>query len=280
MMQLTRGLVELYRKVVTSLPPDVEDAMKKALGSESSPYSNFYQMVLDDITIARKKKKPVCQDTGIPIFFVKVPEGISHSVIRQAIVSATKMATESVPLRPNAVDPVTGENSGDNTGRFYPVIYIEEHKESDLVVDLLLKGGGSENVSRIYKLPDESLKAERDLEGVRRCVLDALWHAQGKGCPPYTVGVVLGGAIDQVSYLSKKLLLRRFNEENPDPELAAFERSLMKDANSLGIGPLGLGGENTVLRIFVDKAHRHPATFFVEVAINCWALRRGRLVWK
>ncbi len=279
-MELTKGIVELYRKVATSLPPDVEEAMKDALTGEDSPYSDFYKMVLDDIAIARAKSKPICQDTGVPIFFVKLPEGQSQSPIRGAIIQATKIATEVVPLRPNAVNPITGENSMDNTGREYPIIYFEESKGSDLVIDLILKGGGSENVSRLYKLPDESIGAGRDLEGIRRCVLDALWHAQGKGCPPYTVTVVVGGMIDQVSLLAKKLMLRKLNEENPDPKLREFERRLLTEANALGIGPLGLGGARTVLRVFIDWAHRHPATFFVEVAINCWALRRGRLVWK
>lgn len=254
--------------------------MRQALTSEESQYRNFYHMVLDNIAIARSAKKPICQDTGTPTFFVKIPETAAQGPIKEAIIEATRMATQMVPLRPNAVAPLAGENSGDNTGRHYPIVYFEEHKGPELVIDLLLKGGGSENVSRLYKLPDESIGAGRDLEGIRRCVLDTLWHAQGKGCPPYTVAVVVGGAIDQVSYLAKRLLLRRFNEENPEPELRKFEEQLLKDANSLGIGPLGLGGRRTVLKVFFDWAHRHPATFFVEVAINCWALRRGRLVWR
>ncbi|RME65569.1 MAG: fumarate hydratase, partial [Nitrospirae bacterium] len=222
-MDLTKAIVALYRKVATSLPPDVEEAMRRTIKEEDPPNRAFYEMVLENITLARAQKKPICQDTGIPIFFVRLPEYLSQQAIHRAIIEATRRATQCVPLRPNAVNPITGENSSDNTGRHYPIVYFEPVEEDVMTVDLLLKGGGSENVSRLYKLPDEHLNAGRDLEGVRRCVLDALWHAQGKGCPPYTVAVVIGGAIDQVSYLGKKLLLRRYNEENPDPALRDFE---------------------------------------------------------
>jgi fumarate hydratase class I len=279
-LNLSRGIVELYRKVATSLPPDVEKALKEALKHESGQAREALDKVLQNISIARNSERPICQDTGIPIFFVKAPQSIGQEELKKVLFGATRKATEEIPLRPNAVNPLSGENSGDNTGRDFPLVYIEQTRDSTLVIDLLLKGGGSENVSALYKLPDEELNAPRDLEGIRRCVIDAVWKAQGKGCPPYTISVAVGATLDQVSLLGKRLLLKKLNERHLDREIAEFEVRLLEEINSLGIGPLGLGGHTTALSVHLDYAHRHPATFFVEVTLCCWAHRRGRLVWK
>ncbi len=279
-MNLSRGIVELYRKVATSLPPDVEKALKEASEQESGQARDALEKVLQNISIARTSQRPICQDTGVPIFFVKAPQSIGQEELKKVLFGATRKATEEVPLRPNAVNSLSGKNSGDNTGIDFPLVYIEQTKDSTLVVDLLLKGGGSENVSALYKLPDERLNAQRDLEGIRKCILDAVWNAQGKGCPPYTISVAVGATLDQVSLLGKKLLLRKLHERHPDRDIAEFETRLLREINSLGIGPLGLGGNTTALAVHLDYAHRHPATFFVEVILCCWAHRRGRLVWR
>ncbi len=279
-MNLSRGIVELYRKVATSLPPDVEKALKEASEQESGQARDALEKVLQNISIARTSQRPICQDTGVPIFFVKAPQSIGQEELKKVLFGATRKATEEVPLRPNAVNSLSGENSGDNTGIDFPLVYIEQTKDSTLVVDLLLKGGGSENVSALYKLPDERLNAQRDLEGIRKCILDAVWNAQGKGCPPYTISVAVGATLDQVSLLGKRLLLRKLHERHPDRDIAEFETRLLREINSLGIGPLGLGGNTTALAVHLDYAHRHPATFFVEVTLCCWAHRRGRLVWR
>ncbi len=278
-MDLETGIFELYRKVATSLPPDVEEALRGALKRERGRARYFLEVILENIRIARAKTLPLCQDTGIPIFFVEAPPGISEQRIREAITRATRRATQEIPLRPNAVEPVTNTNSDDNTGREFPIIYFRSSQKNNLRIDLLLKGGGSENVSQIYKLPEESLGAGRDLDGVRRCVLDAINRAQGRGCPPYVVGVAVGGSVDQVSLLGKRLLLRRLDEET-EAGLSEFETRLLRDINSLGIGPFGLGGKTTALAAHFDYAHRHPATYIVAVTISCWAHRRGRLIWR
>lgn len=281
MLKLRDGIVELYRKVATSLPPDIEDALKTALPreEEGSAARSSLSIILENTRLARETVRPLCQDTGVPVFYLKVPIGLSQIELRETIIEATRMATEKVPLRPNAVDVVTEKNSGDNTGLGFPVIYFEETASGTLTIDLMLKGGGCENAGQTYRLPAAELNAQRDLEGVRRCVIDAVQKAQGKGCPPYIIGVGVGAAKDQVTRLSKEQLMRRLNDSNKVPELASLETRLLEDINQLGIGPHGMGGRTTALGVKVGVNHRHPASYFVDVSLSCWADRRGRLIW-
>ncbi len=281
MLKLVDGVVELYKKVASSLPPDVESGIAHALQEEKkgSSAAASLNIILDNIKTARKTLAPICQDTGIPIFFVRVPAGIGQREIREAILEATRRATSVIPLRPNAVDPVTGENSLNNTGTGFPVIYMEETDKDTLVMELLMKGAGSENVSVSYKLPDEELKAPRDLGGIKKCIIDAVYRAQGKACPPYILGVGLGATKDQVAVLAKRQLLRKLNDINPLQPLQSLEQELTVDINSLGIGPMGFGGDTTVLGVKIGANYRHPASFFVDVSFSCWAHRRGTLLW-
>ena len=278
-MNLIDALVELYRKAATSLPPDVEDALRSAYKKESSIARSVLSIILENVRIARKTKRPLCQDTGVPVFFVKVPVGVSHLALRNTIVDATRVATREVPLRANAVDVITERNSGDNTGFGFPVMYFEETKQKRLIVDLMLKGAGSENAGQVYRLPHEELKAERNFEGVRKCVLDAIHKAQGKGCPPYVIGVGIGAAKDQVSRLAKEQLLRNLRDSNKNEVISKLEKKILHDCNKLGIGPLGLGGKTTTIGVKVGVNHRHPGSYFVDVSVNCWADRRARLIW-
>jgi fumarate hydratase class I len=281
LLKLRDGIVELYRKVATSLPPDVEEALKSALSREAkgSAASASLAIILENIRLARDTVRPICQDTGVPVFFVKVPPGLSHLALGETIMDATRIATEKVPLRPNAVDVITEMNSGDNTGAGFPVIYFEENTGTTLVIDLTLKGGGCENAGRLYKLPEEELDAHRDLEGVRKCVLDTVQKAQGKGCPPYILGVGVGATKDRVTRLAKDQLMRKLNDVAKVAELATLEARLLEEINGLGIGPQGLGGGTTALGVKIGVNHRHPASFFVDVSVSCWATRRGRLIW-
>jgi fumarate hydratase class I len=281
LLKLRDGISELYKKVATSLPPDVEEALKSSLSSEKegSAAKTTLRLVLENVQFARESSRPICQDTGVPVFFVKVPVGLSQIELRNTILEATRIATDKIPLRPNAVDVISEKNSGDNTGIGFPVIHFEETTGHTLTVDLMLKGGGSENVGRLYKLPDESLKAQRDLEGVRRCVIDTVVRAQGRGCPPYVIGVGIGASKDQVTRLAKDQLMRKLNDTNPTEELAALEGKLLEEINELGIGPQGLGGRTTSLGVKIGVNHRHPASYFVDVSVSCWATRRGRLIW-
>ena len=281
MLKLRDGVVELYRKVATSLPPDVEEAVKAAclLETEGSTAASTLAVIAENIRRARETFRPMCQDTGVPVFYVKVPVGLSHTELRNTIMEATREATLKVPLRPNAVDIVTEKNSGDNTGEGFPVIYFEETSAGTLTIDLMLKGAGSENAGQLYKLPLPEIGAQRDLDGVRRCVLDAVQKAQGRGCPPYVIGVGIGATKDQVTRLAKVQLMRKLNDASKVRELAELEQQLLRDINSLGIGPMGLGGRTTALGVKIGVNHRHPASYFVDVSVGCWAMRRGRLIW-
>jgi fumarate hydratase class I len=281
LLKLRDGISELYKKVATSLPPDVEEALKSSFAAEAegSVAKTTLGLVLENVLSARESSRPICQDTGVPVFFVKVPMGLSQIELRNTIFEATRIATGRVPLRPNAVDVITEMNSGDNTGIGFPVIHFEEMSGHTLTVDLMLKGGGSENAGRLYKLPDEDLGAQRDLDGVRRCVIDTVVRAQGRGCPPYIIGVGIGASKDQVTRLAKDQLMRKLNDTSPTEELAALEGRLLKEINGLGIGPQGLGGRTTALGVKIGVNHRHPASYFVDVSVSCWATRRGRLIW-
>jgi len=281
LLKLRDGIVELYRKVATSLPPDIEEAVKAARAQEAdgSTAASTLSVIAENIKRARETFRPLCQDTGVPVFYVKVPVGLSHNELRSTILEATREATQKVPLRPNAVDVITEKNSGDNTGEGFPVIYFEETSGGTLTVDLMLKGAGSENAGQMYKLPLAEINAQRDLEGVRRCVLDAVQKAQGRGCPPYIIGVGIGATKDQVTRLAKEQLIRKLTDVNKAGELAELEQQLLGDINSLGIGPMGLGGKATALGVKIGVNHRHPASYFVDVSVGCWAMRRGRLIW-
>jgi fumarate hydratase class I len=280
-LKLRDGIVVLYKKVATSMPPDVEAALKEAYGreQEGSNSREALSVILENIRLSRDTARPICQDTGVPVFYVQVPRGLSQKDIEETIMDATRVATERVPLRPNAVDIITERNSGDNTGIGFPVIYFRESRDSTLRVDLTLKGSGCENQGQTFKLPVEDLGAERDLEGVRKCVLDTVWKAQGKGCPPYSLGVGIGAAKDQVARLAKEQLMRKIPDSSPHEVIAALEERLLKEINELGIGPLGLGGASTAIGVKVGVNHRHVASYFVDISVCCWANRRGTLIW-
>ncbi len=282
MIHLRDAIVELYLKAATSLPSDVVDAFRKIRAAEEkeSHAGLALSVILENVYSAVKSRRPVCQDTGVPVFFVKAPRGVSHLQIRRMIIKATQIATVEIPLRPNAVDIITEKNSGDNTGIGFPVIYADETKGGRIIIDLMLKGSGSENIGQLYKLPLEELQAGRDLEGVKRCVLDTIVRAQGRGCPPYVVGVGIGATKDQVTRLSKEQLLRRLDDVNQSPVLAGFEKDVCEVINSLGIGPIGLGGRTTAFAVKIGVNHRHPASYFVDVSVSCWADRRARLIWE
>ena len=281
MLRLRNAIVELYRKAATSLPADVVTALQNVQSKEKrgSNAALALSVILENISGAVKTVRPVCQDTGVPVFFISVPKGISHLEIRSTIIKATQIATRQIPLRPNAVDILTEKNSGDNTGIRFPVIYTDETKGGKLVIDLMLKGSGSENVGQLYKLPFEELHAERDMEGVRKCALDTVYKAQGKGCPPYVIGVGIGATKDQVTRLSKEQLMRKLDDVTRYPVLSKLEKRICDDINQLGIGTIGLGGRTTALAVKIGINHRHPASYFVDISVSCWAVRRARMIW-
>ncbi len=281
MRDLTESLIELIRRTSTDLPPDVEPALVAARDREAvgSAARGAMDAILENVALSRRNSTPICQDTGTPIFYVRYPGGWSSRKLREQIRTAVAEATRRSYLRPNAVDAITEKNSGNNLGDdAFPTVHFEEVKGDELMIDLMLKGGGCENVGAQYSLPDSALGAGRDLKGVRKVVLDAVHKAQGQGCAPGIVGVAIGGDRGSSFYASKEVLFRKMEEENSDPQLAAMERQLTEEANQLGIGPMGFGGATTVLGAKMTGMHRLPASFFVSVSYMCWAHRRRRMI--
>jgi fumarate hydratase class I len=279
MTDLTDAFVELIRRAATQLPADMQRALREAKAREEpgSAAEGALDTILQNVELARGNSTPICQDTGTPIFDVYYPVGVSTRRLAEQIRAACAIATERAYLRPNAVNSLTGQNSGDNTGIDFPTLHFHEWDEDGIKVDLLLKGGGCENVSTQYKLPNSDLGAGRDLEGVRRVVLDAVNRAQGLGCAPGVLGVAVGGDRGSSYVKSKQQLLRPLDDTNPEPELAALEDRLLDEGNELGIGPMGFGGQTTLLGVKIGALHRLPASYFVSIAYMCWANRRATM---
>jgi len=262
----------LIKQAVIYLPEDVKQALRKAYAEETSETGKTQlRAILENIELAEKHEAPVCQDTGTITFYVKAGSQVKNlHRVEAALVTATRKATREIPLRPNAVDPFTQKNSGDNTGRFVPHLHWEIVSGDSLELTVMIKGGGSENVCATGMLvPGEGIK------GLKKFVIDAVIKAGAQPCPPTILGVAVGGGADIVMELAKKALLRPLGEANSDRRLAEIEREILEAANMTGIGPMGLGGKTTVLGVHVDYAHRHPASFPVAVAFNCWAARRA-----
>ena len=266
------AVVKLLQLAVTELPRDVKQALQGAYREEQSEAGKTQlKAILDNIELAEKTRTPMCQDTGIIIFYVKVggqAKGLDK--IENALRKATIRATEEVPLRPNAVDPFTQKNTGDNTGRFIPFINWEIVPGDAFEITVMPKGGGSENVCALGMLSPGI-----GVNGLKKFVVDAVINAGAKPCPPNILGVAVGGGADIAMKLAKGALLRPLDQPNPDPNLAKLEKELYEAANSTGIGPMGLGGKFTVLGVKFDYAHRHPASYPVAVAVQCWAARRA-----
>ncbi len=281
-IDLKDKLVELVKKASTELPHEVISVLKDFASKEEkgSAADGALSTILENIELASKTTTPICQDTGAPIFHVHYPFGYSTRDFAEQIHYALIKSTENSILRPNAVDSITGKNSGNNIGKGLPSIYFDEWDKDYIKIELLLKGGGSENVGAQYKLPDGGLKAGRDLEGVRRVVLDAVYNAQGKGCAPGILGVGIGGDRGTSYLASKKQLFRSLKDKNENPELAELEEKILEEANTLDIGPMGFGGKTTVLAVKIGDLHRLPACYFVTISYLCWAARKASLIYK
>jgi len=277
---LTDALVELIRRSSTTIPRDVREAIAQAAEREqpASGAQITLRLLLENIRLAEATSRPVCQDTGALLFSIRRGPDYSQRTIEAAVRAALPVATQRNYLRPNTVDPITGKNPGDNTGVGIPWMQFEEREEDGLEITVVHKGGGSENVSCQYSLPDASLGAGRDLEGVRRCILDGVHKAQGKGCAPGIIGIGIGGDRTTSYMLAKHQFLRRLDDCSPNRALADLEARLMDELNSLGIGPMGCGGRTTVLGVKAGIAYRLPACYFVSMAYMCWALRRHTMI--
>jgi len=264
--------VELLRQAVTKLPRDVKDALKRAHREEESDVGKTQlEAILNNVDLAEKTSTPMCQDTGVIIFYVNAgAQAKDLDKVEKALTNATKRATKEVPLRPNSVGIFTLKNTGDNTGRYVPYINWKIVPGDNIELTAFPKGGGSENVCALGMIrPGEGLN------GLKKFVVDTVLNAGAKPCPPNILGVGVGGGADIAMKIAKAALLRPIDQPNPDPEIAKLERELYEAANMTGIGPMGLGGRFTVLGVNVDHANRHPASYPVAVAVQCWAARRA-----
>jgi fumarate hydratase class I len=276
---LAASLVELITQTSVNLPPDVRQAMGVARANEiaGTQSAQALSIIATNIDMAVEDQGPICQDTGMPTFLVHTPVGVNQIQLKKAILAAVAEATKRGKLRPNSVDSITGKNSGDNLGHETPVVHFEQWEQDEIEVKLLLKGGGCENKNIQYSLPatlDHLGKAGRDLEGVRKCLLHAVWQAQGQGCAPGAIGVCIGSDRGHGYWLAKEQLFRTLDDVNPDPVLAKLEAEIMEEANKISVGAMGFGGKASLIGCKITAANRLPASFFVSVAYDCWAFRR------
>src|SRR5277367_4040826 len=276
---LKDSLIELITQTSTNLPPDVRAAMGVALEAEvaGTQAAQALGIIASNIDMAQEDAGPICQDTGMPTFVIHTPVGVNQIKLKRAVLDAVVEATRQGKLRPNSVDSLTGKNSGDNLGEETPVIHFEQWEQDDIEVKLILKGGGCENKNIQYSLPcdlEHVGRAGRDLSGVKKCLLHAVWQAQGQGCAPGALGVCIGSDRAHGYALAKYQLFRTLDDTNDNPVLAKLEQEVMEEANRLGIGVMGFGGAVSLIGCKVTAANRLPASFFVSVAYDCWAFRR------
>jgi fumarate hydratase class I len=279
MEQFKESMLRLISETSSNLPPDVRRAVTAAMKREIP--GTQAMLALDTIAInvdmACDSEAPICQDTGMPTFEIKTPIGANQIAMSEAIREAIVESTKQGKLRPNAVHSLTGKNSGDNLGDGAPVLHFGQWEKNEIEVRLILKGGGCENKNIQYSVPCELPnlgRADRNLEGVRKCIMHAVWQAQGHGCSVGAIGVAIGGDRASGYHYAKMQLFRPLDDINPVPELAKLEAYVMENANKLGIGTMGFGGESTLIGCKVGAYHRLPASFFVSVAYDCWAFRR------
>ena len=276
MNALQDSLLELIRRTSTQIPGDVHRAILDSLEREKQGTiaASAMKIIDQNIALARNKSQPICQDTGSIIFYVDCPLGYDQLSFAKAAREAVTLATRKGFLRQNSVDSITGKNDGTNVGPGSPAIHFHQHTSPEVSVRLVLKGGGCENVGAQYSLPNVKLKADRDLNGCRKAILDAVLQAQGKGCGPGILGVCIGGDRATGYEFSKQQFLRKLDDTNPNPDLDKLEHDIVDTANKLGIGPMGFGGKTTLLGAKIGVLNRLPASYFVSISYMCWAYRR------
>ncbi|NSL52749.1 fumarate hydratase [Calidifontibacillus erzurumensis] len=279
MEKLFESMYQLVVETSTKLPKDARRAIYQAKLRENAGTRAAMSLdtISQNIIMAEENISPICQDTGLPTFKIKTPVGVNQLEIKEVIRKAVAEATKNGKLRPNSVDSLTGANSGDNLGDGVPVIKFEQWDKDYIDVRLILKGGGCENKNIQYSLPCELEglgRAGRDLDGIRKCILHSVYQAQGQGCSAGFIGVGIGGDRSSGYDLAKEQLFRNLDDVNPNEDLRKLEEYIMENANKLGIGTMGFGGETTLLGCKIGVMHRIPASFYVSVAYNCWAFRR------
>jgi fumarate hydratase class I len=276
MKALQDSLLELIRRTSAEIPDDVHHAIVDSLEQEKKGTiaESAMKIIEQNIALAKNKSQPICQDTGSIIFYVDCPVGFDQLAFEEAARQAVKQATAKGFLRQNSVDSISGKNDGTNLGPGSPIVHFHQHRSPEVRARLVLKGGGCENVGAQYSLPNEKLEANRDLDGCRKVILDAVLQAQGKGCGPGILGVCIGGDRATGYEFSKQQFLRKLDDQNESTELGRLEQDIVETANKLGIGPMGFGGKTTLLGAKIGVLNRLPASYFVSVSYMCWAYRR------
>ncbi len=276
MSVLKDSIIEIIRKTSAEIPDDVQQTLLASLQREQAGTiaESALKIIQRNIELAKSKSQPLCQDTGTVLFYVDAPRDFDQLEFEATAREAVTAATKAGYLRQNSVDSLNGKNDGTNVGPGAPVLHFHQHRSPEVRVRLMLKGGGCENVGAQYSLPIEKMHANRDLDGCRKVILDAVLQAQGKGCGPGVLGVCIGGDRATGYEHSKLQLLRKLDDRNPNPELDNLEQDILKVGNSLGIGPMGFGGNTTLLGVKIGSLNRVPASFFVSVSYMCWAFRR------
>lgn len=267
---IQNAVVELLRKTVVKLPADVEEALKKAYASETDEVPRMQlKAIIDNMELAEKGNTPMCQDTGVTIFYVTLPRECKVNV-EKGIVEGVRKATKEVPLRPNAVHPLTRKNPGDNVGERMPYINWKVADQDYIEITVMTKGAGSENMSQLAMLTPSA-----GLKGIKEFALNTVLRAGSNPCPPTVIGMGIGGSADICMKLAKEALLRPLNQRHKDPEIAKLETELFDAMNMLGIGPMGLGGKTTMLGLNIEYAYCHTASLPIAINVQCWAARRG-----
>ena len=270
------SLIEVIRKTSTELPQDVIDCIEEGKQQEQKDSRGDYAMgiIQKNIGLAKVKSQPLCQDTGSVLFYIHYPKKADGDILGKLVRKAVSEATKKGYLRQNSVDSLTGKNNGTNVGPGAPTLHLEPWSKDHFDIRLILKGGGCENVGAQYSLPDSRVGAGRDLNGVKKCILDAVQQAQGKGCGPGVLGVTIGGDRATGYMTSKEQFLRKMKDKNSNPVLAKLEDECTEEANKLGIGPMGFGGKTTLMGTKIHAINRVPASYFVSISYMCWAYRR------
>lgn len=268
--------MELIKITSSKLPDDIKNDLLRRIDNEKSgtPARYAMEIIKDNLALAEKKEQPICQDTGSLLFFVKAPKGFDQLKFIEDAKAAVVEATTIGYLRQNSVDSLTGRNTGNNLGAGAPYFHFEQHASNDVDVRFVMKGGGCENCGIQYSLPNAALNAQRDIDGVRKCILDSVLKAQGKGCAPGYLGVCIGGDRATGYACSKEQLLRKLDDVNPNEVLAKLEKDILETSNKLGIGPMGFGGATTLFGCKIGALNRLPASYFVSITYMCWAFRR------
>ena len=274
-MSIGAQIEEAILRASIRIPRDVEDALARAALKEDTEVARSqFKAILEDIQVARDERRPICQDTGIVSFYVTAGYDFPHTpgIVRQLGRSLVK-STNEIPLRPNTTHPLSGVNPGDNTGPHMPMVDVMFVEGDSLLIDVLPKGGGSENQSFLWMLtPAEGIK------GFRKRLVDHIQKAGGKPCPPLVLGIGIGSPADLALRLAKRALARPLGRHHGEKLIADLEEAVLNDLNDLGVGPLGLGGRTTVLDVHVEYTYRHPASYPVALAVQCWADRRARVI--